>query len=94
MKQSPADILREMAGTFEERNALYGDSYFVFGDVMAALYPAGFRADCKSEYVRLGIVVQIMNKLIRYTSVPGGHKDSAHDLAVYAAMLESVTESK
>ena len=44
---------------------------------------------------RLGVFVQCISKVARYaSSLPkGGHLDSAHDLMVYAAMLEEVTKS-
>jgi hypothetical protein len=92
MKKDTADILRDMAATAEDRDAAYGKAYERFGEVMRALYPTGMHIDTVGGFVRLGIIVQILNKVVRYTHQPQGHKDSAHDLAVYGAMLESVTE--
>jgi len=84
-------LLNSMADTFRERNATYGNTYLQFGHAAAALWPRGFHAQTTEEFQRMGFMVQCLNKLLRYASVPNGHKDSAHDLAVYAAMLESVT---
>lgn len=89
------DHLERGAATFRERNALYGDNYLEFGKAMDACFPKGLQivsGDVES-YNRLGIFVQCLAKLTRYGQnlVEGGHKDSAHDLMVYAAMLEEVT---
>ena len=91
VKPPVVGVLEGMIKTATERGALYGESYLRFGEVAKALWPDGFHAATKVELVRMGVVVQVIGKLIRYTSVPGGHKDSAHDLAVFAALLESVT---
>lgn len=85
------DILRGMAKTFEERHETYGDSYLTFGKVAAALWPDGLDHKTEDDYNRLGVVVQIISKLCRYTSKSSGHLDSAHDIAVYAAILEELT---
>jgi hypothetical protein len=86
-----ADILRGMADTAEEREGDYGRADLRFGELMQALYPMGLHIETNGGFVRLGILVMIANKLLRYTNLPRGHKDSAHDLAVYGAMLERVT---
>jgi len=86
-----ADQLRDMADTFDERHNMYGDSYLQFGKVAAALWPDGMKYQKEDDYNRLGVVVQIISKLCRYTHSPAGHRDSAHDMAVYAAILESLT---
>ncbi len=91
--ESPKDILRKAALTFEQRNALYGDNHMRFGRVMQVLFPDGVPCRSADDFTRLGLLVQCVSKLTRYTANfnHGGHQDSAHDLCVYAAMLESVT---
>lgn len=88
------DILKSMASTFEERNKLYGSAYKRHGDVMAGLFPEGVTLRTEEEFNRYGVLVMIVSKLNRYASnlTRGGHKDSAHDMAVYAAMLEEMTK--
>jgi hypothetical protein len=93
-KNTVPEILEQMAKTFRERAAIYGPSYMRFGQIAAALWPDGIPSGSYEELNRLGIIVQIIGKLVRYAAVPGGHKDSAHDMAVYAAMLESITEGE
>lgn len=91
---TPYTNLMEAANTYEQRNALYGDSYLVFGQVMAAMLPSGIELSGERAFNRFGVLVQCVSKLTRYAAnlQAGGHQDSAHDLCVYAAMLESLTE--
>jgi hypothetical protein len=75
----------------------YGDVYKQFGPVMMALFPQGIHIDTNDMAItsatKLGVIVQIVTKLMRYCASldEGGHKDSAHDLMNYSAMLESIT---
>jgi hypothetical protein len=94
MNHTVPEILRDCAATYEQRNRLYGDNYKKFGDVMKAIYPQGIALYGVDEFNRFGIFVQCISKLTRYAEslTKGGHKDSAHDLSVYAAMLEELTD--
>lgn len=89
------EILDAGAATFRQRNAVYGDTYLAFGAAAAAMFPNGLtiRAGDAEAWNRLGVFVQCLGKLMRYAPnmAAGGHQDSAHDLMVYAAMLEEVT---
>lgn len=89
-----ADILDSAAQTYRERNKLYGDNYKHFGFAAAALFPDGLLVTSPEEWNRLGIFVQCLSKLSRVAGNlhAGGHLDSAHDLSVYAAMLQELTE--
>lgn len=86
------DELEDMHKTASERASVYGDSYLRFGNVARGLWPNGLHVESKEDFDRLGVVVQIISKLVRYTGTEHGHKDSAHDLAVYGAMLSTITE--
>ena len=90
------DNLEAGAATFRERNKIYGNNYLLFGDLCCALFPDGLHIDAgdRDAFNRLGIFVQCAAKLSRYAPnlAAGGHEDSAHDLMVYAAMLEEVTD--
>jgi hypothetical protein len=92
-KRAP-DILEAGAATFRERNALYGNNYLEFGRLMVALFPDGMQICTEEEWVRLSLLFNCASKLSRYAanSSRGGHADSAHDLMVYAAMLQEVTQ--
>jgi hypothetical protein len=92
--KSVPELLRECAATYEQRNKLYGDNYKKYGHVMAAIFPKGLELDSPESHNRFGILVQCISKVMRYAENinAGGHKDSAHDLSVYAAMLEELTD--
>ena len=88
------EILKSAAQTYEQRSKVYGDNYKQFGVVMSAMFPRGLQVDSVEAFNRLGVFVQCLSKLTRYSQQfeLGGHGDSAHDLCVYAAMLEELTE--
>lgn len=89
-------LLAQGAVTYAERNKLYKDNYKAFGKLLLALFPNGtLPAITKVEDAsRLNLILDCLCKLQRYAYnfETGGHKDSAHDLMVYAAMLEESTE--
>lgn len=88
------EILRECAETFEQRNKLYGDNYKHFGKLMQGIFPRGLTIESVDDWNRLSLLMQAAAKLSRYgQSFTEGHVDSAHDAAVYAAMLEELTRS-
>ena len=95
MTKTVPEILRECASTYEERNKMYGDNYKKFGAVMKAIFPEGVALYGVENFNRFGIFVQCVSKLTRYSESlnKGGHQDSAHDLSVYAAMLEELTNA-
>ncbi|CAB4165018.1 hypothetical protein UFOVP815_5 [uncultured Caudovirales phage] len=94
-KRAP-DFLEAGAETFRQRNAVYGDTYLEFGRMCAAIFPDGLHVESGDVdgFNRLGVFVQALSKVARYAANvnKGGHQDSAHDLMVYAAMLEEVTK--
>lgn len=89
-----AGNLKRMAETYAERNKLYGDSYKVFGEIMSQLFPDSLVLSTVDDWNRLGVLSMVVSKLTRYAAnlEKGGHQDSAHDMAVYAAMLEELTD--
>lgn len=90
----PAENLFTAAQTFSDRNKVYGDSFKKFGPVMVGMFPHGLCCKSIEDFNRLGAFVHCVDKLMRYASQfeKGGHKDSAHDLMPYAAILESLTK--
>lgn len=89
MKTVP-EIMREAIRTYEERNAVYGDSYTRFGHLMTLLFPKGLKAETPEELNRLGLLVQIITKLVRFTNSGLTHRDSIHDIGVYSFMMEEI----
>jgi hypothetical protein len=88
----PQDSLRQSADVFEERGKVYGDAYKNFGHVLMALRPNGFAIRNIEDANRLGVLTQIVMKIVRYANQfeAGGHDDSLLDLSTYAAMLREL----
>lgn len=87
------EIFDSMKATFAERNKAYGDSYRQMGPVMTAIFPNGLTIHTSDEWRRFGALFMIICKAVRYAEAfkTGGHVDSAHDSAVYSAILEQLT---
>ncbi|MAE81417.1 MAG: hypothetical protein CMB80_01685 [Flammeovirgaceae bacterium] len=85
-----AYVLGKMAETFRERNKVYGDNYKSVGDVMMALLPDGIEIKSAEEFNRWHLFELIIIKLTRFANSDFSHQDSIHDIAVYAAMIESL----
>lgn len=86
------EILHAAADTYEERNKVYGDNYKNVGNVMAALFPGGTGLLEAADFNRFHLLELIVVKLTRFVNAKLQHRDSIHDIAVYAAMLESLVE--
>lgn len=88
------DYLDSAKKTFTERNAIYGDSYKEIGPILEAMFPNGIQIHDAAEHNRFCLFLHCLDKLRRYAARmgEGGHKDSALDLCVYAAMLRELTE--
>lgn len=89
MSKSAAYILVEMADTFRERNAVYGDNYKMVAKLVAVLFPNGVPPELvvtdQWHLFELKLV-----KLSRFAISNLTHKDSIHDDGVYSAMIESI----
>lgn len=90
MMKNAADILAEMADTFRERNKVYGDNYKRVGAVMMALFPQGMSLTSAEDFNKWHLFELMVVKLTRFANSGLTHQDSIHDLAVYAAMVESI----
>jgi hypothetical protein len=88
--QDAASILESAAATFRERNANYRDNAFVVGQVMQALFPNGVSLQGAEDFHVWHLFELIIVKLTRFTQSGLTHTDSIRDLAVYAAMVESI----
>lgn len=88
--KTAADILAEMADTYRERNKVYGDNYKRVGDVMMALFPNGVTLETAEQFNIWHLFELIVVKITRFANSKLQHEDSIHDLAVYAAMVESL----
>lgn len=87
--KTAADILDEMAATFRERNAVYGDNYKMVGKMMAVLFPNGAPPELLHND-QFHLFELILVKLSRYAISGLQHQDSIRDMGVYCAMCESI----
>lgn len=88
-----ADVLQKMADTFRERNAVYGSNFEMVGPIMRILFPAGIPVELLgSDQFHLFELVIV--KLSRLAIAQLTHIDSAHDAAVYCAMIESIIRNE
>lgn len=93
MKKDAAMILDQMADTFRQRNAVYGDNYRMVAKLVKVLFPQGVPSELvvtdQWHLFELKLV-----KLSRFAISGLTHIDSIHDDAVYAAMIESILHEK
>lgn len=82
----PAEILREMANTFERRSSEYKDNMHRVMPVLEALFPDGVPPASTKMHV-LNIMIM---KLTRFAVSDMNHIDSIHDLGAYCAIMESL----
>lgn len=87
--KTAADILEDMAKTFRERNAVYGDNYKMVAKLVAVLFPKGVPPELvitdQWHLFELKLV-----KLSRFAISNLTHQDSIHDDGVYSAMIEAI----
>lgn len=88
-KISVADICDEMAKTFRERNAVYGDNYKMVAKLVAVLWPNGVPSELVVTH-QWHLFELILVKLSRFAISDLSHVDSIHDSAVYGAMIEMI----
>lgn len=86
---NPDQILENMAETFRKRNKVYGDNYMKVGAIMKILFPNGVTLQTPEDFNRWHLFELMIVKLTRFTNTGMLNIDSIHDLAVYAAMVES-----
>jgi|TARA_R110000803_G_scaffold51919_7_gene107065 hypothetical protein len=89
-KNDASKILQDMATTFKERNKVYGDNYKTVGIVMSGLFPDGVNLKTIDDYNTWHLFELMIVKLTRFANTNLTHRDSIHDAAVYAAMIESL----
>jgi len=91
---SPSTILERMADTYAERNITYGDNWKKVGDVMNLLFPSGVVLKTPEDFNKWHLFELMIVKLTRFVNSELSHQDSIHDIAVYAAMVESILENE
>jgi hypothetical protein len=82
-------ILETGAATYRQRNAIYGDSWETFRDVMGVLFPDGLDLRDPDNIFIYNILSHIVGKIVRFKNSQFKNLDSIHDASVYAAMIEA-----
>jgi len=81
-------VLEQMATTFQNRNAKYGDNWETVGKIFVALYPYGVQLKTESDFILFHWLSWKIGKLTRFINSKMKGIDSIHDEAVYSAMME------
>jgi len=89
---TPSEILEAAATLQREKDAEYGEAWKKVGPQLAAMFPDGLVLRTPNDFARFALFFQAFGKFGRYAANfhRGGHPDSLRDLAIYAAMLESL----
>jgi len=87
-------ILAAAAQTFAERNAVYKDNWTQVGQIMTALFPNGVHLKSEADFNKWHLFELAVVKLTRFANSGLTHRDSIHDIIVYAAMVEMLTDDE
>lgn len=93
--RDPAQILFSAADTLAARSRDYANGgrngNEVHAEVLRALFPEGIPTGNAGSLNKFVLLNFIIGKVVRYALLldKGGHQDSAHDIAVYGAILDS-----
>jgi len=90
---NPCEVLDGMSITFLNRHEIYGDNYLQIGRVLEAMFPDGITIKTADDHNRHHAFLMMVVKITRLASSGINHQDSAHDCAVYGAMLETLLEN-
>lgn len=85
------DKLQQALETAKERGETYRhDGHELTGAALAILIPEGITLKTAEDYTRFQLFINVAIKFSRYcvNYNKGGHKDSIHDLGIYAFNLE------
>lgn len=85
-----ADIERQRANTYEEKNKVYGDNFLKVGAVMEQFFPDGITLKGADAFNLWHLFELQIVKLTRFTNSNLTHLDSIHDEGVYGAMVEAL----
>jgi len=91
---SADQILQQMAETYRERNVVYGDNFRAVGPVLALLHPKGVNLDDDKDHELFHLWSLVIVKITRFANSGLTHEDSAHDAAVYLAMIEAILKER
>lgn len=91
---SADQVLQQMAETYRDRNAVYGDNFRKVGPVLALLHPKGMKLVSGEDHELFHLWSLVIVKLSRFANSELTHEDSVHDAAVYLAMIEAILKER
>ncbi len=94
VRRNAADVLQEMADTYRERNAVYGDNFKNVGPVIKAMFPDGIRFKTADDLTKWHLFELLVVKLTRFANSGLLHVDSILDAGVYAAMIKQCIDEQ
>jgi hypothetical protein len=86
------EILEDGAATYRERNAIYGDNWETFRDIMGLIFPEGLDLRDPDKRMIYNWLEHLVGKITRFSASGFTHQDSIHDICVYAAMIEAYVQ--
>lgn len=92
-RRPASEILRQMAATFDERNAQYRDNSRMVPKLVQVLFPNGVPPNLPAQE-EWHLFELILVKLTRFATSGLTHIDSIHDAAPYCAMIETILQEK
>lgn len=92
-RRPASTILREMADTFDQRNAQYRDNSRMVPKLVQVLFPHGVPPNLPAQE-EWHLFELILVKLTRFATSGLTHIDSIHDAAPYCAMIETILKEK
>jgi len=89
--RTASDILREMAQTMDDRNALYHDNWRMIAPMLKILFPKGIPPELVTQDF-WHLFELLLVKIARFTSSNCTHLDSIHDAGAYCGFVQLAIE--
>ena len=86
------EVMKDMLATFQERGKVYKNNYLIIGKALEQMFPDGISLKTADDHNRWHLFLMVMIKATRLANTALSHKDSAHDMAVYAAMFAGLID--
>jgi len=93
---------KHLESLYQKKNEAYGDAYNKFGDVMEKIFPNGLKVESRSDWIRLGLYIQFVEKILRIGNLTfnstkdnfESKQDSCDDLSVLSQMMKGTYSEK
>ena len=95
VSQAVTKMMERWTDTYRKKNANYGNSWMLTGQILALVFPEGVTLDTPRKFIVMGMVTRMLDKILRYArleltaekdKVGEKSSESAFDLGVYGFM--------